>query len=404
MPATIAQLKLPAGIRFSAGIAEIAGHIRSAGVLLPAGYFLITSIISHSVLPMKNLVLPALLGFAGLGLSHSAAAQATFAQWPLTANNSDNAAARTANITTGTPTFRRYVLSDGNLPSGTGNQAFPAYSAAGQAFAPAATGGGWSSSSATPPGTGSTPRRRFFEQFTITATAAAHIDSVVMNILVFNSAAGKVAVTYSKSGYVSDSASVTGGMGPAITNSTNTLPGGELPAANNGTFGVNANGNPGDVANNGAILPQGTSAGGVADRYAFALNGATGVDLAAGQTLTVRVHVGVGSSSAGRYVLLRNLTLKSNAAVPTATAARVVKNGLQLAPNPATEQVAVNHPAAKTGATVAIYSTTGQKISAAPTQPGTTATTLDLRTLATGLYLVEYADSEQRVTARIAKN
>jgi len=353
---------------------------------------------------MKKIVLPALLGLAGLGLAHSAVAQATFAQWPLTANNSADAASRTSNITTGTPVFRRYVLSDGNLPTGTGNQAFPAYSAAGQAFAPAATGGGWSSSSATPPGTGSTPRRRFYEQFTITASAAAHIDSITMNISVFNSDAGKVAVTYSKSGYVSDSASVSGGTGPAITNSTYTVAAGVLAAANNGSFGLNANGNPGDVGNNGAILPKG-AAGGIPDRFAFALNGATGVNLAAGQTLTVRICVGVGSSSAGRYVLLRNVTLKSAAAGPNATSsARLVKNGLQLAPNPATEQVAVSHPAAKTGATVALYTITGQKINAAATQPGTTSTTLDLRSLATGLYLVEYADGEQRVTARISKN
>lgn len=355
---------------------------------------------------MKKVVLPALLGLAGLGLSRSAAAQATFAQWPLTANSSNNAAVRTSNITAGTPTFRRYVLSDGALPTGTGNQAFPAYSAAGQAFAPAANGGGWSSSSATPPGTGSTPRRRFYEQFTITATAAAHIDSVSFNMVVFNTAAGKVAVAYSKSGFTSDSASVSGGVGPAITNSTNMVTGGVLPAANNGTFGVNpTTGNAGDIANNGAILPQGTSAGGLDDRYAFALNGATGVNLATGQTLTVRVYVGVGSSSTGRYVLLRNLTLKSAAAGPTATTnALVVKNGLQLAPNPATEQVAVTHPSAKTGATVALYTITGQKINAILTQPGTTSTTLDLRSLATGLYLVEYTDGEQRVTARIAKN
>lgn len=354
---------------------------------------------------MKKIVLPALLGLAGLGLAHSAAAQATFAEWPLTANNSNNAAVRTSNITAGTPTFRRYVLSDGALPSGTGNQAFPAYSAAGQAFAPAANGGGWSSSSATPPGTGSTPRRRFYEQFTITATAAAHVDSVTFNMVVFNTAAGKVAVAYSKSGFTSDSASVSGGTGPAITNNTNTVAGGVLAAANNGTFGVNpSTGNAGDIANNGAILPQGTSAGGVPDRYAFALNGATGVNLTAGQTLTVRVYVGVGSSSTGRYVLLRNLTLKSAAGPTAAATARVVKNGLQLAPNPATEQVAVNHPSAKAGATVSLYTITGQKINTTRTQPGTTATTLDLRSLATGLYLVEYTDGEQRVTARIAKN
>ncbi|MDO7874474.1 T9SS type A sorting domain-containing protein [Hymenobacter sp. ASUV-10] len=353
---------------------------------------------------MKKIVLPALLGLAGLGLAHSAAAQATFVQWPMTANNSDNAAVRTANIRTVTPTFRRFVLSDGNLPTGTGNQAFPAYSAAGQAFALTSAGGGWSSNATPLPGPGSTPRRAYYEQFVVTAATAAHLDSVTMNLSVFNTASGRVAVAYSRSSFVSDSTSVTGGTGPAIANTTNNTPGGVLPAANNGSFGVNSNGNAGAQANNAALLPQGTASG-VADRYAFALNGATGVDLTPGQSLTVRIYVGASTTGIGRYALLRNVTLKSAAAGPTATAnARVVKNGLQLAPNPATEQVAVSHPAAKAGATVALYSITGQKIIATRTQPGTTATTLDLRTLATGLYLVEYADGEQRVTARIAKN
>jgi hypothetical protein len=339
-----------------------------------------------------------------LALAAPAAAQtAAYAQWPLTSNNSDIAAARVG-VTAGTPVFRRYVISNGLLPTGTGNQAFPAYSAAGQAFAPAADGGGWSSSSATPPGTGSTPRRRFYEQFTITATTAVRVDSVLFNTAIFNSAAGKVAVAFSRSGFVSDSASVSGGIGPAITNSTNTIAAGPLPASNNGTFGVNGTtGTAGDIANNGAILPQLPSTGTVPDQYRFALNGATGVTLNTGQTLTVRLYFAVGSSSVGRYVLLRNVILKGASTISATTSAVTVKNGLSLAPNPAAEQVVVNHPIAKAGAHVSIYTTTGQKIATLPTQAGAGHTSLDLRTLAAGLYLVEYADATQRVTGRVTK-
>jgi hypothetical protein len=361
---------------------------------------------------MKNHLLPrpqsalqtlAVAGGMVLALAAPAAAQtAAFARWPLTANNSDVPAERSAGLTAGTPTLRRFVLSNGLLPAGTGNQAFPAYSAAGQAFAPAADGGGWSSSSATPPGTGSTPRRRFYEQFTITVTAATRIDSVLFNAAIFNSAAGKVAVAFSRSGFTLDSASVSGGIGPAITNSTNTIPAGVLPAANNGTFGVNPTTmTAGDIANNGAVLPQQPTTGSVPDQYRFILNNATGVTLNAGQTLTVRIYFAVGSSSMGRYVLLRNVTLKGRGTGAATASALLVKNGLSLTPNPAAERVVVSHPTAKAGAQVALYTTTGQKVANLATQLGSDHTSLDLSKLAAGLYLVEYADAEQRVTGRV---
>ncbi|GAA4353248.1 hypothetical protein GCM10023185_13720 [Hymenobacter saemangeumensis] len=354
---------------------------------------------------LSSRTLQALAVAGGLALAAPASAQtAANAVWPLTANN--NSTVNSANITTGTPVFRRYVLSNGQLPSGTGNMAFQPYSATyGQAFAPAADGGGWSSSSATPPGTGSTPRRRFYEQFTITAVGGAvRVDSVLFNASIFNSAAGKVAVTYSRSNYTTDSASVTGGIGPEISNSTNMVPGGPLPAAGNGTFGVNpTTGTPGDVANNGAILPQMPSTGSVPDQYRFILNGATGVTINAGQTLTVRLHFAVGSSSMGRYVLLRNVILKGRGTASATASALLVKNGLSLSPNPAAERVLVNHPAAKADARVSLYTTTGQKVASLPTQAGSNGTSVDLSKLAAGLYLVEYADAEQRVTGRIIK-
>ena len=358
---------------------------------------------------MKN-TLPtrflALVGLCTLGAVAPAAAQTpVFIKWPLTSNLQDVAAQRSANTTVNTPTFRRYVLSDGQLPAGNGNQAFPAYSSAGQAFAPAADGGGWSSSSATPPGTGSTPRRRFYEQFSFTATGASlRVDSITFNMSVFNSAAGKVAIGWSRSNFTADSSETTGGKGPAIANSVNTRPGGVLAATENGTFGINqATGNPGDIAYNGALLPQQTTAGGVADYFSFALNGATGITVPAGQTLTIRVYVGVGSSSMGRYVLLRNVTLKSRQAFLAAATAHVVKNGLSIAPNPATAQVVVNHPVAKAGGQVSVYTTTGQKVTALATQTGSEHTALNLDKLAAGLYLVEYGDGEQRVTSRFVK-
>ena len=359
---------------------------------------------------MKNNLLSTLLVLAGLGTAETAAAQtAVFAKWPLTASLNDDATVRSTGISVQQPSFRRFVLSNGALPTGTGNQAFPAYSTAGQAFAPVNDGGGWSTTTSTTypnPGTGSTPRRRFYEQFTITASAAVRADSVLFNAACFNSAAGKVAVAYSRSNFVSDSASVSiGGKGPAITNSTITRAGGVLDPTENGTFGVNAStGTAGDIANNGAYLPQASSSiavGSIPDQYRFALNGATGVALAAGQTLTVRLYFAVGSSSGGRYILLRNVTLKS---LQTPLASRpAVQTNLAAYPNPTQNQLRVPHLAASASAHVTVFSSTGAKVAALAAQPGTTETTLDLSQLANGLYLVEYADGVQRSSALVIK-
>ena len=350
-----------------------------------------------------SLLLAGLLGSAG-----SASAQtAGFVKWPLTANATDNSALRSANVTPGTPLLRRLVLSNNQLPTGNGNQAFAPYSSAGQAIAPVADGGGWSTTVSTTypnPGTGGSPRRRFYEQFSVAATGAAvRFDSVVFNANVFNSAAGKVAVAWSLTNFVSDSASVTGGKGPAINNSTTTRTGGPLAATENGSFGVGASGNAGEIANNSALLPQTTgSISTLPDLYSFALAGGTGVIVPAGQTLTVRIYPAVGSSSGGRYFLLRNMTLKSTQ-VALATRAGLVATNVAAYPNPAQGLVNVPHTAASRDARVTVFNTTGAQVASFGAQLGSTETAVDLGSLARGLYLVEYADGGQRSSARIVK-
>ena len=356
---------------------------------------------------MKKSLLSVLAALGALSAANPATAQ-TIGRvvWPLTTNASDNATLRSANVTPGTPTLRRLVISNNQLPTGTGNQAFAPYSSAGQAIAPVADGGGWSTTVSTTypnPGTGGSPRRRFFEQFTVAATGATvRFDSVLFNANVFNSAAGKVAVAWSLSNFTSDSASVTGGKGPAINNGTNVRTGGVLAATENGSFGVGTSGTAGEIANNSAILPQtsGTVTT-VPDRYGFALMGATGVTVTAGQTLTVRIYPAVGSSSGGRYFLLRNVTLKSTQA-PLATRAGVQTN-LVAYPNPVQNRLNVPHAAAGRDARVTVFNTTGARVAAFAAQPGSSETAVDLSSLANGLYLVEYADGAQRSSARITK-
>ncbi|MBC8083107.1 MAG: T9SS type A sorting domain-containing protein [Hymenobacter sp.] len=334
---------------------------------------------------MQKNLLAGLALVAALCAPEQATAQtAGFAQWPLQANNQDNPAVRSAGLTAAPSTFRRFVVSNGQLPPGSGTTAYAPYSTVGQAFGVQADGGGWSNT-APGVGPGGNPRRTFYEQFTVTATAPTRLDSLLLTSSVFLSANGRLAALYSLSNFVSDSVSMAGGKGP----------GGTLPAAANGTFGTGVG-----LANAAAVVPQYTD--GVPSTFRFALTTGSGLILAAGQTLTLRIYFGVGSTSAGRYVLLRNVTLKSQQ-IPLASKSAVAKQTLKAYPNPTQDNLLVAHPAAKKGATVTMYSANGRKVASFAAQPGTTATDLRLSTLAAGIYLAEYSDGQQRITAKVVK-
>lgn len=341
---------------------------------------------------MKNNLLSTLLLLGSLGLAEKAAAQTqVFVQWPLRRNNADSAAVRSAGVTAGTPTFKRYVLSNGQLP--TGAAAFAPYSSVGQAFGVLADGSGWSSN-ATPPGPGSAPKRIYYEQFTVTATAPFLADSLILSASVASSAAGKMTVVYSRSGFTTDSTDVTGGKGPT----------GALPSSANATFGLNAtSGGPATTAVNGALLPQYVVGGSNASTtFRLALNGATGLVVPTGQTLSLRIYFGVGSTGIGRYILLRGVTLKSKQ-VLLATRAGLATTNLAAYPNPVQNRLTVPHTAASRDARLTVFSATGARVATLSAQPGTTETAVDLSSLSRGLYLIEYADGSQRSSARIIK-
>ncbi|WP_201984213.1 T9SS type A sorting domain-containing protein [Hymenobacter rubidus] len=339
---------------------------------------------------MKNNLLSALLLLAGLGTAEVASAQTqVFVQWPLKRNNADSTAVRSTGVTPGTPVFKRYVISNGQVP--TGAAAFAPYSSAGQAFGVLADGSGWSST-APSTGPGSAPKRIYYEQFSFTATAAVQVDSLLFSASVASSANGKVAAVYSRSNFATDSTDVTGGKGPT----------GVLPSTANATFGLSSTGGGVNTAVNGALVPQYVAgAPNSATTFRLALNGATGLAVPSGQTLTVRIYFGVGSTGIGRYVLLRNVTLKSK---QVALAARnAVATNLAVYPNPAQNVLNVPHAAASRDARVTVFSTTGAQVTTFAAQPGTTETTVNLGALAKGLYLVEYTDGSQRSSARIVK-
>lgn len=332
---------------------------------------------------------------SGLGCAAPALAQTSaFVLWPLSRANTDSTAVRSANVTPGTTTFKHFVVSSGQpvtVSTGTTASYAPYSQLYGQAFAWNASGGGWSST-APSTGPGSSVKRGNYEEFSFTAGAAVQVDSLIFTSSVLSSANGYVALTYSKSGFTTDSAEFTGGKGPA----------GVLASTANGTFTA-AGGTPSNSnAANRIQLPQYDGTASNATRtYRMAFNGATGLALASGNKLVVRLHFAVSSSSDGRYVLLKNVTIKSK---QVALAARsVASTSLGVYPNPATDQLLVPHASASRAAQVLVYNATGAKVASQAAQPGTTETSLNLNALASGLYLVEYNDGGQRSTARIVK-
>ena len=99
-------------------------------------------------------------------------------------------------------------------------------------------------------------------------------------------------MVYSKTGFTTaDSSNVTGGT--ALVPPATSTP---LLSTANGAFATPV------------LLLQ--SATGPVNIYAFALNEATGVVIAPGQTLTIRLYYSCGSSSTGRYAMLKDVKIR----------------------------------------------------------------------------------------------
>jgi pectinesterase len=212
---------------------------------------------------------------------------------------------------------------------------------------------------------GGTLKRNYYQQFTVTAAAggAVRLDSLLLSSAFYNTSSNtKLAVVYSKSNFVSDSADVSGGTGPGLT------------SAAYGAFGAPI------------ILPNQTN--GPSNVYHLVLNGSTGLTLAPGQTLTLRLYWACGSTGTPRYALLKNVVLKGAAQVITASASAHTAD-LQLYPNPTpdgrlTLTLRNYHEAAQ----LSICNALGQRVASATVPAGAASQVLDLSALAPGVYLV----------------
>ena len=218
--------------------------------------------------------------------------------WPMTQNNQDSAAVRSGGVAATVSTFSKFTVSDGvTLPSA------PAYSSAqGQAFAPTAAGL-WTTAAGGPGGNLS---RLHYEEFKLTANSNynVRVDSILaLSSYIGTTSNTKLAVVYSRSGFVSDSAEITGAMfaSPYVFTSSE----------NSST--TNA--------------------------IALALNGATGITINAGQTISFRLYYSCGSTSTGRYAKLKDVKVKGEAkGLPSMTVTGVLNSFNQTVGTPSVVQ------------------------------------------------------------------
>jgi pectin methylesterase-like acyl-CoA thioesterase len=287
--------------------------------------------------------------------------------WPLTRNNQDSAAVRSARITATAPTLKALYVSNGTTLS-----TIPAYSAKfGQALGATANGDGtWAV-------VGGTLKRNYYEQFTVMATGGAvRLDSLLLSSAFYNTSSNtKLAVGYSRSNFVSDSADVSAGVGPGLSSTAY------------GSFAAPI------------LLPNQTN--GPTNVYHLVLNGSTGVTLAAGQTLTIRLYWACGSTGTPRYALLKNVVVKGAATTITATASAPALADIQLYPNPTPDgRLTLALGTGRPEMQLSISNALGQRVYTATVPARATRQVLDLSGLARGVYVLQARTSSGELLLR----
>lgn len=275
-------------------LAPTSGTIASTNVLVRLNAPALGSYSDSLVLTSTGATRLAFL-LSGSNVIYVAPTSVVLQQWPLTANGTDSAAVRSAGLTASTLSLNKLYTSNGTQVPGV-----TAYHpVTGMAYAASASGDGfWTSAVGGP---GGNLNRTNYVQFTVTASSgySVKVDSILLsNNIISSTSNTKIAVVYSKSNFVSDSFNVTGGL--AFIPPADPAP---LVSTANGGFTTPV-----------VIAVTGSSSTGPTNRYAFALNDVTGVTLAAGETLTIRLYNSCGSTSAGRYGMLKDVIVKGTAA------------------------------------------------------------------------------------------
>ena len=301
--------------------------------------------------------------------------------WSLRISAQDSASARSSSVTASTATLRRMAVSDAStVPTIRGYS-----SQFGQALAPTAAGA-WSTATMPPaPVTvGANLDRRYYEQFTITAAAGRllRLDSLSMKAAFYNTSNGRMAIVYSLSGFTADSTNIPAG---------GTVGGTTLPATGTGAFNL-----PVALAN---------QTSGPTNVYRFPLSGtAGGVTLAAGQTLTVRLYFGAGTSSSGRYALLKDVLFKGEDLVVASANRPLAGTSLSVFPSPTLDgQLTVELEGYRHAVELTVLNTLGQIVQHRAVAAGQRQQLFDLTALPAGVYVLRAVTEGGTDTRRIVR-
>lgn len=292
------QISTDAGVTWSFGplsISPVSGTIASRTVGLRLNSSTVGTF-SGNVLNASSGAIDATIAVTGTVQADPLPISTIIASFPMTANNSEDAAARAAGLTVGTPTLTGLTLSNGTTVA-----TVPAYSTLhGQGFGASTNGDGtWTTAVGGP---GGNANLNNYVQFTLTANAgySIRVDSFTLNPSFYNTSSNtRLAVLYSKAGFASDISTATGGITADGTTLATTATTQNSPLFST-TFAV------------------GNNTAGNTTNMRLALNSSTGVTIAAGQTLTVRLYFACGSGSAGRYAKIKDVFFKglSTSTVP----------------------------------------------------------------------------------------
>jgi pectinesterase len=309
-------------------------------------------------------------------------------QWPLSTDNNDSAAARAAGIVGTTSVLKNLVLSNGtvaNTPAAYSNDHGQAYAATADGYWTSAMGG-----------PGGTLSRNYYEQFTVIADTLhkLRIDSILLSTAFYNTSSNtKLAVVYSVSNFRSDSTEI-------------------KVVSKNGT--VATAGTSGNFSNAFDVSNQSTA---TTDLFTMLVNGSAGVTMNSGDTFAFRIYHCTGSTSAGRYALLKNVIVKGASIANAVTApppvavqpppvnAPVVDSvtDYRVSPNPAHNYVSVYHKQLYTVAMINIYNMNGYLVGSYGSKPATNHTTINISALPGGMYFIEVRRLNDRALLRFIK-
>jgi pectate lyase len=107
--------------------------------------------------------------------------------------------------------------------------------------------------------------------------------------------------------------------------------------------------------------------------------------------------------AANGYTNLENYLNGIVALVTGTKAAGALTEPLRFYPNPASEQLTVEHPKATAAARIAVYNFVGQRVALLTPATGGLNTSVDITTLAKGNYMLVYTDEQVKMTAKCTR-